>query len=74
MPAPRRRGAADTPAAAWLTTREREVAELATQGLSNTDVAARLALSRRTVGNHLANIYGKLHVANRAALIARLDR
>jgi DNA-binding NarL/FixJ family response regulator len=57
---------------AWLTTREREIAQLATRGLSNADIAARLVLSPRTVGNHLTHIYDKLHVANRAELAARL--
>lgn len=60
------------PAAAWLTTREREIAQLATRGLSNADIAARLVLSRRTVGNHLTRIYDKLQVANRVELAARL--
>lgn len=60
------------PAAAWLTAREQEIAELATRGLSNADIATRLVLSRRTVGNHLTRIYDKLHVANRTELAIRL--
>jgi DNA-binding NarL/FixJ family response regulator len=60
------------PAAAWLTVREREIAELATRGMSNAQIADRLVLSRRTVGNHLTHIYDKLQVANRAELAVRL--
>jgi len=60
------------PVAAWLTAREREIAELATRGLSNADIATRLVLSRRTVGNHLTHIYDKLQVANRTELATRL--
>jgi DNA-binding NarL/FixJ family response regulator len=60
------------PLASWLTAREREVAEMAVQGLSNGDIAARLVLSRRTVGNHLASVYGKLGVTSRAQLADRL--
>lgn len=62
------------PAAARLTAREREVADLAVSGLSNADIAARLVLSRRTVGNHLTNIYDKLAVTCRAELAVRLPR
>ena len=60
------------PMAAWLTTREREIVELANRGLSNADIAAQLVLSHRTVGNHLTRIYDKLQVANRVELAARL--
>jgi DNA-binding NarL/FixJ family response regulator len=62
------------PAAARLTAREREVADLAVSGLSNAGIAARLVLSRRTVGNHLTNIYDKLAVTCRAELAVRLPR
>ena len=62
------------PMAAWLTVREREIVELANRGLSNADIAARLVLSHRTVGNHLTHIYGKLQVANRVELAARLGK
>jgi DNA-binding CsgD family transcriptional regulator len=60
------------PMTTWLTTREREIVELANRGLSNADIAARLVLSRRTVGNHLTHIYDKLQVANRVELATRL--
>jgi NarL family two-component system response regulator LiaR len=42
------------------------------QGLTNQEIAARLVISDRTVGNHIGNILSKLHLANRtqAALYA----
>ncbi|MGQ0572895.1 MAG: LuxR C-terminal-related transcriptional regulator [Pseudonocardia sp.] len=55
-----------------LTPRERELAELAARGLSNREIAARLVLSPRTVGNHLAHVYAKLGIAGRAELGALL--
>ncbi|MEV6317852.1 LuxR C-terminal-related transcriptional regulator [Streptomyces sp. NPDC051776] len=51
-----------------LTTREREIALLAAEGRSNREIADRLRLSARTVGNHLHSIYQKLGVASRKQL------
>ncbi len=50
-----------------LTEREREVLRLLAQGLTNAAIAERLFLSPRTVKSHVAHIYGKLGVDNRAA-------
>ncbi len=54
-----------------LTTREREVLELLVQGVtSNHDLAERLVVSENTVKYHLRNILDKLHLQNRAQVIA----
>ncbi len=55
-----------------LSARERDVAELVAQGLTNKDIAARLYLSPKTVESHLARAFDKLDVRTRAALVARL--
>jgi DNA-binding CsgD family transcriptional regulator len=57
-----------SPAVEELSPREREVLALAVLGDSNAVIATRLSLSRRTVENHLARVYRKLNVRNRAQL------
>jgi two-component system nitrate/nitrite response regulator NarL len=53
-----------------LTNREREIVRLlASGGLSNKDVGRRLSLSEGTVKVHLHNIYQKLGVKTRTALV-----
>ncbi|MDQ3716455.1 MAG: AAA family ATPase [Actinomycetota bacterium] len=51
-----------------LTPREREVAELVGQGLTNREIAARLYLSERTAENHVQHILTKLDLANRSQI------
>jgi DNA-binding NarL/FixJ family response regulator len=54
-----------------LTEREREVLELLVEGVtSNRELAQRLFVSENTVKYHLRNILDKLHVQNRAQVIA----
>ena len=55
-----------------LTGRELEVARLAADRLSSTDIATRLYISHRTVEAHLANVYTKLGVNSRSALADKL--
>ncbi|HEX2312550.1 MAG TPA: LuxR C-terminal-related transcriptional regulator [Thermomonospora sp.] len=71
--ATRSRGRRRRPDSGWesLTPTERSVVDLAVQGLSNPDIAARLVMSRGTVKTHLAHVYAKLQVTNRTEL-ARL--
>jgi len=51
-----------------LTPREREVFVLASRGLKNTEIAARLYLSEKTIKTHLRNIYNKLNLTSKADL------
>jgi DNA-binding CsgD family transcriptional regulator len=60
--------AGDTPAGP-LSARETEVLHLAAEGLADAQIASRLHLSPRTVGNHLSSVYRKLGVAGRTAAI-----
>jgi DNA-binding NarL/FixJ family response regulator len=54
-----------------LTEREREVLDLLVQGITtNRDLAERLVVSENTVKYHLRNILDKLHVQNRAQVVA----
>ncbi|MGW5327936.1 LuxR family transcriptional regulator AbsR2 [Streptomyces sp. NPDC004014] len=51
-----------------LTARQRQIVALAASGLSNRQIAERLTLSVRTVGNHLYGAYARLGAGDRAAL------
>jgi NarL family two-component system response regulator LiaR len=55
-----------------LTDREVEVLKMVAQGHTNREIAEKLVVSEGTVGTHISNILGKLHLANRtqAALYA----
>ncbi|WP_424532958.1 LuxR C-terminal-related transcriptional regulator [Sphaerisporangium viridialbum] len=56
-----------------LTSREREVCELAASGLSNPAIAADLGVSVRTVANLLGRAYEKLGIRSRRHLASALD-
>jgi DNA-binding NarL/FixJ family response regulator len=68
---------ADSPAkvrrtpTATLTPREREVAELAANGLSNRRISEILTIAEKTAANHLQNALDKLEVHSRSQLAAR---
>ena len=51
-----------------LTKREREVALLVAERLSNREIAEKLCIAVKTVENHLTSIYGKLEIKSRAQL------
>ncbi|GAA4317451.1 helix-turn-helix transcriptional regulator [Streptomyces venetus] len=51
-----------------LTARQRQIVTLAAAGLSNRQIAERLTLSIRTVGNHLYSAYARLGASDRHAL------
>jgi NarL family two-component system response regulator LiaR len=48
-----------------LTPREVDTLRLLAQGLDNTAIARALVVTKRTVQNHISNIYGKLGVSSR---------
>lgn len=52
-----------------LTPSERQVLALLANGLNNTAIAGHLVVTRRTVQNHVSNIYGKLGLAGRAEAV-----
>jgi two-component system NarL family response regulator len=53
-----------------LSVRQAEVLDLVAQGLSYKEIGARLCLSPRTVKYHMAEIMRKLHLRNRAQVLA----
>ena len=54
-----------------LTTREREVLELLSQGFSNRLIARELHISEHTVKFHISSLYTKLAVNNRAEAVSQ---
>jgi two-component system, NarL family, nitrate/nitrite response regulator NarL len=63
---------AEEPPAAPLTSREREIAALIEQGLSNKEIAARLGIGLPTVKNHVHHILTKLKASRRGQAAAML--
>jgi DNA-binding CsgD family transcriptional regulator len=57
-----------------LTAQERQIAELAGEGLSNPEIGARLFLSRRTIEWHLRHVFAKLDIQSRRELASALKR
>jgi DNA-binding CsgD family transcriptional regulator len=56
-----------------LTAQERQIAELAREGLSNPEIGERLFLSPRTVEWHLRKVFGKLGIHSRRELANALS-
>jgi HD-GYP domain-containing protein (c-di-GMP phosphodiesterase class II) len=52
---------------AGLTPREVEILRLLARGLLNKEIAGRLQITPKTVGNHIEHIYAKIGVSSRAA-------
>ena len=52
-----------------LTNREKDVIELMARGYKNTQIAAQLFVSPKTIRNHITNIFGKLENNNRSQII-----
>jgi DNA-binding NarL/FixJ family response regulator len=62
------------PASVHLTRREREVAALMREDLSNKEIATRLRIEVATVKNHVHNVLDKLRVHRRAEAARLLTR
>ena len=62
--------AEDTSGWGALTKRERQVAELVADGLTNKEIAARLIISIRTVEGHVENVLAKRNFTSRAQVAA----
>jgi DNA-binding CsgD family transcriptional regulator len=54
-----------------LSKRERQVARLAAEGRTASEIAEQLSISKRTVESHLAHVYAKLGVRSRLDLVRR---
>jgi DNA-binding CsgD family transcriptional regulator len=68
-------GAAGTPGRPSLTSRQREVLQLIVEGLDNTQIAARLGISERTVRAHVSQVLERTGAANRTqAAVAAIQR
>jgi predicted ATPase/DNA-binding CsgD family transcriptional regulator len=74
--AQRGRGERKRPSSGWesLTPVERDVIRLASDGLANKDIAARLFVSPRTVQTHLTHVYAKLGLTSRVQLVQEAAR
>jgi len=57
-----------------LTERELQVARLVVDRRTNSEIAAELFLSQKTVETHLRNIFHKMDVTTRAALARAVER
>jgi pimeloyl-ACP methyl ester carboxylesterase/DNA-binding CsgD family transcriptional regulator len=67
--------AGEDPAFGSLSAREREILVLITEGLGNAEIGERLAISEKTVRNHISNVFDKLGVWTRAqAIVFARDR
>ena len=64
----------DAAGVASLTGREREIAELVTDRLTNGEIAARLFLSKKTVESHIRNAFHKLGVSSRVEVARVIER
>jgi two-component system, NarL family, nitrate/nitrite response regulator NarL len=62
-----------TPAARWLTRRERQVAELIAARLGDKEIARHLNISLATTKSHVHNLLGKLNVRQRGDVVVALS-
>jgi DNA-binding NarL/FixJ family response regulator len=57
-----------------LTNREREIAELITDRLTNQEIAERLFLSKKTIESHTRNLFMKLGASSRVEVARTIER
>ena len=67
LPRPPRRAPDD------FTARECEITELVASGLTNSQIGVRLHITEKTVEYHLHNLYTRLGIATRTALVHLWD-
>ncbi len=56
----------------FLTSREKEIIQLAHEGLTNKEIASRLFISAGTVKKHFDNIFNKLQVGNKMQALNKI--
>ncbi len=59
----------DDPSQIELSKRELQIVELVSAGLTNQEISDELAISKRTVDNHVSNVLNKTATGNRVALV-----
>ena len=69
-----RPGTTDATGIESLTERELQVARLVVDRKTNSEIAADLFLSQKTVETHLRNIFLKIYVSSRVALARAVER
>ena len=65
-PADKKEGAASQAETFQLSSREKEILQLLSEGLEYKEIASKIFISANTVKKHCINIYNKLHVNGRA--------
>ena len=58
----------------FLTKREKQIFKLLVNGVDTEDIATKLAISSKTVRNHISNVIQKLGVKSRSQAILELIR
>jgi DNA-binding NarL/FixJ family response regulator len=68
------RRASGTEGLSGLSVREREIAELVAEGLTNREIGSQVFLSEKTVETHLTHVFQKLGLRSRAQVAAAIAR